>query len=189
MAPVELILQVQPQLVEAEGLAVDEGAIAIADITESHWQQWFQAWLDQLQPQFTAAIAAASGYEVTLRLTDDAEIQTLNASYRDRNQPTDVLAFAALEVDCPQPAEWDEPLYLGDIVISVDTANRQAQQHGHSLGDELAWLAAHGCLHLLGWDHPDEASLQRMLEQQVLLLNQVGRAVNFPLAIADPVEA
>ncbi len=181
MPPIELVLQVHPDL--AAGHVQTGEDAGIAEITESQWQQWFQAWLDQLQPQLIEAIAAASGYELTLRLTDDAEIQTLNANYRDRDQPTDVLAFAALEVECPQPEEWDEPLYLGDIVISVDTANRQAQQQGHSLRHELAWLAAHGCLHLLGWDHPDEASLERMLDQQVLLLNQVGIAINCPVML------
>ncbi|AUB37577.1 ybeY, putative rRNA maturation factor [Nostoc flagelliforme CCNUN1] len=65
-------------------------------------------------------------------------------------------------------------LYLGDIIVSVDTAQRQAQQQEHSLPTELAWLASHGLLHLLGWDHPDEESLGRMLKQQVRLLNAVG---------------
>ena len=66
-----------------------------------------------------------------------------------------------------------EPLYLGDIVISLETAAQQSQQQGHSLTVELAWLAAHGLLHLLGWDHPDAASLALMLEQQKILLTKV----------------
>ncbi len=67
-----------------------------------------------------------------------------------------------------------EELYLGDIVVSVNTAQRQAQQQKHSLLTELAWLAAHGLLHLLGWDHPDEESLIQMLKQQVILLETIG---------------
>jgi probable rRNA maturation factor len=63
-----------------------------------------------------------------------------------------------------------EPLELGDIVISVETAARQAPEHGHSLERELLFLASHGLLHLLGWDHPDEASLAAMLAQQEQLL-------------------
>ena len=137
-------------------------------ITEATWKSWFQAWF-ALCPN----IPPADAYELSLRLTDDAEIQTLNAQYRGKDQPTDVLAFAALEVAVPQPVEL-EPLYLGDIVISVDTAWRQAQQQGHSLATELAWLAAHGWLHLLGWDHPDEDSLINMLSQQETLLASVG---------------
>jgi probable rRNA maturation factor len=126
-----------------------------------------------LQPE----LPPASAYELSLRLTDDTEIQTLNAQYRQKNQPTDVLAFAALEVDSPQlPSHLQlaMPLYLGDLVISVDTAYRQAQQQGHSLKTELAWLASHGLLHLLGWDHPDDESLMEMLARQKTLLQIVN---------------
>jgi probable rRNA maturation factor len=142
-------------------------------IPSETWQSWFQQWLQSLQSE----VPKADAYELSLRLTDDAEIQTFNAQYRHKDQPTDVLAFAALEVDCPPlPIELMEsqPLYLGDIVISIDTAQRQAQQQNHSLQIELAWLAAHGLLHLLGWDHPDEDTLIQMLNQQETLLQQIG---------------
>jgi probable rRNA maturation factor len=114
-------------------------------------------------------------YELTLRLTNDAEIQSFNSQYRQQNKPTDVLAFAALEAEMPifQP-EDPEPLYLGDIIISLETAAVQAQQNNHSLTIELAWLASHGLLHLLGWDHPDDVRLEEMLAQQANLLKQVG---------------
>jgi probable rRNA maturation factor len=140
-------------------------------IDEESWGEWFRSWLEAL----ASDIPPAEAYELTLLLTDDAEIHGLNAQYRCKDRPTDVLAFAALEVDFPVGAELEsEPLYLGDLVISVDTANRQAQQQGHSLKTELVWLAAHGFLHLLGWDHPDESSLEQMLRQQERLLNLVG---------------
>jgi probable rRNA maturation factor len=142
-------------------------------ISTASWENWFEQWLETMQPE----ISPDHAYELTLRLTDDREVQSLNEQYRHKNQPTDVLAFAALEVDSPQlPAEMQlsEPVYLGDIVISVDTAYRQAQQQGHSLETELAWLATHGLLHLLGWDHPDEESLRAMLNQQSNLLRVVN---------------
>jgi probable rRNA maturation factor len=60
------------------------------------------------------------------------------------------------------------------MIVSVEMARDQAQQQGHSETVELAWLAAHGLLHLLGWDHPDEASLEAMWDKQVSLLEQVG---------------
>lgn len=140
------------------------------------WESWFYRWLEILHSD----IPQAQIYELSLRLTDDEEIQELNAQYRHQNQPTDVLAFAALEVDCPQPPDLlaSLPLYLGDIVISVDTAKRQAQQQGHRLQIELAWLAAHGLLHLLGWDHPDDPSLMRMLDRQAILLQTIGLVIN-----------
>lgn len=145
-------------------------------ITAATWGSWFHRWLESLQSNLPPAI----NYELSLRLTNDAEMQTLNAQYRHQDKPTDVLAFAALEVDCPQPVEMELhlPLYFGDIVISVDTAQRQAEQQGHTLQTELAWLAAHGLLHLIGWDHPDEDSLIRMLNQQASLLKIIGLTVN-----------
>ncbi len=147
-----------------------------SSIAATTWETWFERWLEILQPDNPLAPT----YELSLRLTNDAEIQVLNAQYRHQNKPTDVLAFAALEVECPQPVEMRSllPLYLGDIVISVDTAQRQAQQQSHNLSTELAWLAAHGLLHLLGWDHPDEDSLSQMLNQQTFLLQKIGLEIN-----------
>lgn len=145
-------------------------------ITTKTWENWFERWLEILHSH----IPAVPTCELTLRLTDDAEIQTLNAQYRHQDKPTDVLAFATLEADCPQSVEMRLllPLYLGDIVISVDTAQRQAQQQEHTLQTELAWLATHGLLHLLGWDHPDDPSLTRMLNQQAILLEAIDITIN-----------
>lgn len=134
------------------------------------WKYWFETWLESLKE----TLPVANGYEVSLRLTSDREIQVLNSQYRQKNQPTDVLAFAALEVSIPIPIEFDEPVYLGDIIISLDTAMKQALTHHHSLESELAWLASHGLLHLIGWDHPDEASLTKMLKKQQDLLKLVS---------------
>ena len=139
------------------------------------WEIWFQQWIEMIQPiEDGQPLHPQEQYELSLRLTDDREIQSLNQNYRFKDQPTDVLAFASLEVDYPQFDDLDtEPLYLGDIVISVETAERQAHPH-HNLRTELAWLAAHGLLHLLGWDHPDDESLLRMLDRQQVLLSAVG---------------
>lgn len=148
-----------------------------SEIITVTWQQWIQIWLEALH----SVIAISETYELSLRLTNDYEIQTFNNQYRHKNQPTDVLAFAALEVEVPQLSEktsTDEPLYLGDIIISVETARKQARQNHHSITVELAWLVAHGLLHLLGWDHPDEESLQQMLAQQETLLKLVGLQPN-----------
>ena len=140
------------------------------------WENWFQVWLEILNDY----LPTAPSYEVSLRLTTDMEIQTLNSQYREQDKPTDVLAFASLEANLPQSEEMlmSMPLYLGDIIVSVDTAQRQAQQQEHSLSTELAWLTAHGLLHLLGWDHPDEQSLMEMLQQQVILLEKIGMIIN-----------
>lgn len=155
-------------------------------ISPQTWQDWVNNWLELLREDLLLSnptIAIAAHYEMGLRLTDDAEIQQLNAQYRHKNQPTDVLAFATLEDETPRSPEADDDLvlYLGDIVVSVDTAIRQARQQKHSLADELAWLVAHGFLHLLGWDHPDDESLQEMLEQQVRLLSSSGINIDINL--------
>lgn len=144
-------------------------------VPRDRWQQWFLAWLEQLEPQGSPIGA----YELSLTLTDDATVQQLNANYRHQDRPTDVLSFAALEFQSPPIPEIlaTEPLYLGDIIISVDTAAKQASDRGHSLQYELAWLATHGLLHLLGWDHPDDESLMKMLDKQTQLLTEVGQAI------------
>jgi probable rRNA maturation factor len=140
-------------------------------ISTETWQQWFEKWLMVLEPD----ISPIQAYALTLRLTNDAEIRSLNALYRQQDRPTDVLAFAALEAPSTPTYSWcAHPVELGDIVISVDTALRQAQAGDRSLSQELAWLASHGLLHLLGWDHPDSDSLDLMLTQQSQLLVAIG---------------
>lgn len=163
-------------LAEADRPSSATSAAAIASITDEQWESWFQQWLEVLQPD----LSPIQAYELSLRFTGDREIQTLNAQYRHQDKPTDVLAFAALETNSPQMPELQSslPLYLGDIVISVDTAQKQAEAQKHSLKTELAWLASHGLLHLLGWDHPDEATLIQMLTQQKALLNTVGLSIS-----------
>ncbi|MBD2577889.1 rRNA maturation RNase YbeY [Oscillatoria sp. FACHB-1406] len=158
-APLEIAVNIQDAFFENEPQS--------SPISLETWEQWFQGWIEAR----VADLPPAPSYELTLRLTNDAEIQSLNAQYRGKDQPTDVLAFAALEVDFPTAEELEfEPLYLGDLVISVETAKRQASEYNRTLRMELAWLAAHGFLHLLGWDHPEDDSLQRMLEEQERLL-------------------
>ena len=141
----------------------------LASLKAIPWQNWFQTWLEALASQ----IQISDSYELSLRLNSDREIQVLNFQYRQQNKPTDVLAFAALETEIVKPENTEEPLYLGDIVISLDTAAHQASDRGHSLVTEVAWLASHGFLHLLGWDHPDEIKLQKMLSQQANLLKLI----------------
>ncbi len=142
----------------------------IAKISEQPWNSWFQQWLACLQPN----ISPIQSYELSLLFTDDAEIQSLNASYRDLDHPTDVLAFATLDQPDLPIAIWSEmPIELGDIVISIETAALQAVEQQHGLFLELAWLATHGLLHLLGWDHPNEEQLNLMLAQQQHLVDLI----------------
>ncbi|MFQ3617289.1 MAG: rRNA maturation RNase YbeY [Cyanobacteriota bacterium] len=164
------------QVISVEVDVQEEGAIA-SPIAQDTWADWFQTWLTVLAPN----LSPIGAYELSLRLTTDAEIHQLNAQYRQVDRPTDVLSFSAMESGITLPASLlaEEPFPLGDIIISLDTATTQAQQHHHTLTEELAWLATHGLLHLLGWDHPDEAQLQKMLQQQVNLLQTVALEVQY----------
>jgi probable rRNA maturation factor len=107
--------------------------------------------------------------EVGLRLTDDATIHALNRDYRKKNRPTDVLAFALREGE----GGALHPHMLGDLVISVDTARRQARRRG--LPGEILFLAAHGLCHLLGYDHRTDREEAAMNARMAALLAEAGR--------------
>jgi len=143
----------------------------IAGLSEQQWQTWFGQWLRLLNP----GLSPIQTYELSLLLTTDEQIQSFNATYRNQDSPTDVLAFALLEQEgFVTPAGTEQPTNLGDIIVSLETAARQAMERGHELKVELAWLASHGLLHLLGWDHPTAERLNQMLTQQVQLMNVIG---------------
>jgi probable rRNA maturation factor len=107
--------------------------------------------------------------EVALRLTDDPTIHALNRDYRKKNRPTDVLAFALRE----GTGGALHPHLLGDLVISVDTARRQARRRG--LPGELLFLAAHGLCHLLGYDHRNDSEESEMNGRMAALLAEAAR--------------
>jgi probable rRNA maturation factor len=110
--------------------------------------------------------------ETSLILVNDAYIRELNREYRGFDQPTDVLSFAMQEGDDgPEiPFSADFPELLGDIYISVERAVEQAESYGHSLERELCYLAVHGLLHLLGFDHqgPDDTRAMREEEEAIM---------------------
>jgi|LSQX01.2.fsa_nt_gb probable rRNA maturation factor len=112
--------------------------------------------------------------EVSLLLTDDEGIQRLNKKYRDIDAPTDVLAFSQIEKLNNLPALNSKGEFLlGDIVISVETAQRQATELGHSLLYELTLLSIHGFLHLLGFDHDYEKKNDKMKSLEKEIINSV----------------
>lgn len=220
----EAATDVAPELLAAAGAWADPLAGA------EPWHALFTDWLNALAAELPPALRSPA-YSLGLSLVGDAEIAALNADWRQKEGPTDVLAFAAQDADLdgtvpmPLPPQEEEekegdnqdiddeededendeedevededdedendendeddenqqnhdtgdgcePLELGDIVISLDTAARQASDHSQSLVQELQFLASHGLLHLLGWDHPDAASLEAMLQRQDKLLRR-----------------
>jgi probable rRNA maturation factor len=96
--------------------------------------------------------------EISFVLTDDKRIHQLNKIYRDKDRPTDVLAFAMREGDFAELAGAS----LGDVIVSVETAEKQARERRVAVLEEVTMLLAHGLLHLLGWDHETAAKDRRM---------------------------
>jgi len=134
--------------------------------------------LASIERAVAAALAAESrggGCAVDVRVTDDAAIRELNRAHRGIDAPTDVLSFplqlpagdAALTPFVLPPGEL---VHLGDVVLSWPRAVAQAAEYGHSVARESAYLAVHGVLHLLGYDHerPADARVMRAREEAIL---------------------
>jgi len=99
-----------------------------------------------------------SDWELSVMLSNDAIIHELNREHRNKDRPTDVLSFPQYDPFPPSPQQAlpTEERLLGDIVISLDTAQKQARQRRHELLDEVTFLLAHGLLHLIGYDHQND---------------------------------
>ena len=110
--------------------------------------------------------------EVDITIVDDEEIHMLNRDYRNVDRPTDVLSFALDEESEEEPELLGGPEehLLGDIIISAETASRQAEEFGHGLEREIVYLAVHGLLHLLGYDHmtDEDKAVMRAKEEEAL---------------------
>jgi probable rRNA maturation factor len=111
--------------------------------------------------------------ELSIVLTGDTQIQKLNRIYRKKNRPTDVLSFSQEEGEMGEHAGR----LLGDVVVSIPTARKQAEDRGRDLVSELTMLLAHGLLHLLGWDHQTEAEDRRMRRETDRLCAAADAAV------------
>jgi len=111
--------------------------------------------------------------ELSLVLADDATVQELNARWRGKDAPTNVLAFASEE-----PPAKGKPVLLGDVVLAYETVAREAREQGKRLADHLRHLVIHGVLHLLGYDHIKPAPARRMEALETRILASLG--------VADP---
>ena len=122
------------------------------------------------------------GSEVSITFVTNEAIHEINREYRDKDQPTDVISFALEEMGEGEVAIIGEgiPRVLGDIIISTDRTREQAEQFGHTFERELGFLAIHGFLHLLGYDHMNEEDEKVMFGKQdeILLSFGLGRDTN-----------
>ncbi len=114
-------------------------------------------------------------FHISLHLVDDAAIQVLNRDHRGKDAPTDVLSFPLIgqaETEFVLPP--GEPIALGDVVVSSERARAQAAEYGHSPEREIAYLVAHGILHVLGHDHEREDERRVMREREEEALSALG---------------
>lgn len=116
-------------------------------------------------------------YELSITFTTDEEIQIINREYRGIDRPTDVISFA-LEEESEGEIAFERvegmPILLGDLIISLDTMRRQAAEYNHEEKRELGFLALHGFLHLLGYDHMTEEDEKEMFGRQDEILQAFG---------------
>ena len=117
--------------------------------------------------------------ELSVRLTSDEEVQALNAQWRGKDKPTNVLSFPQMEADQLGAIDDDGPeLMLGDLVLAHGTCAREAVEKAIPLHDHASHLVVHGTLHLLGYDHGDDGQAEDMEDREVRALARLG--------IADP---
>lgn len=119
-----------------------------------------------------AELPAQAETGLSILLTDDAEMRKLNAGWRAKDKPTNVLSFpaeAAVDPDAP-------PAYLGDIALGLSTCKREAAEHGKTLADHVTHLTVHGVLHLIGYDHMSDAEAGAMEPREIEILGGLGIA-------------
>ncbi len=138
------------------------------------WSNTFRSWMNTVRshPQIKCPgiFKESHLFSMGLNFTDDSSIAKLNDKWRQKNEATDVLSFPAIDQNIIFPST--KFLELGDIIVSVETAFKQARSNDHSILTELRWLASHGFLHLLGWDHPTSIRLDKMLSDQEILIKE-----------------
>lgn len=116
------------------------------------------------------------GSELSVTFVSNERIQEINREYRDKDRPTDVISFALEEMGEGELeiVGADIPRVLGDIIISIPKAREQAEEYNHSFMRELGFLAVHGLLHLLGYDHMNEQDEKQMFDRQKEILDGYG---------------
>lgn len=159
----------------------------VAIEADSEWDSSTR-WAPLVRNAAEAAVAASAfpelascdrHVELSVRLTDDEEVKALNARWRGKDKPTNVLSFPQLdreEIEAADPAGPE--LMLGDVVLARGVCQREAQEKAIPIEDHAAHLIVHGTLHLLGYDHEDDESAAEMESREVRALARLG--------IADP---
>ena len=139
-----------------------------------------EAFVVQVVEEVIAYEQCEEEFEVSISFVNNQEMRKLNKEYRNIGKETDVLSFPLVEFieeelnTEDEDAEYiEEEIALGDIVISMEKAAEQSEEYGHSFKRELAFLLVHGMLHLLGYDHDEEASEGEMFDKQEEILKNM----------------
>ena len=112
--------------------------------------------------------------EVSVTIVDNEEIRKINNKFRNIDRATDVLSFPLIDFDNESLPDDGSKIYLGDIIISIESAKEQAKEYGHSIDREIGFLTAHSMLHLLGYDHMVPEEEKEMFAKQEEILNNLG---------------
>lgn len=144
-------------LIEADGWAALPEAATLAD-------RAVRAALSE-----AAEMEPGETFEMSVTLTDDARIQTLNRDWRGKDKPTNVLSFPAADV--PDDVT---PVPLGDVIVALETVQAEAKDEDKRLADHFVHLVVHGTLHLLGFDHEDEDEAEEMEDTERRILQGLG---------------
>jgi probable rRNA maturation factor len=163
-------------------LCYDEMHMEINILFDGGFEDCLDAgWLEGIADSALVAQCIGEDVEMGLMIASQQRVQELNKTYRGKDKPTDVLAFALLpEPDIEQGLSFTAPpdgvKHLGEVIISYPQAVQQAAEHGHSVKREVAILIIHGVLHLLGYDHikSDEAALMSNREAEILKMVEAG---------------
>ena len=140
----------------------------------SFWEKVFLSWinifLEKYDYEFTKFFYEKKSFSLGLQIISNQEIAYMNKKWMKKNGPTDVLSFPIISPKCINDFAQIE---LGDIFISLEMAIRQSSEYKQSLHREMLWLASHGFLHLLGWEHNNDIELDDMLNFQEYLISRL----------------
>ncbi len=143
------------------------------------WEEVFLYWikiiLDSKDTSFPNFIFDKKSFSLSLQIINDNEISSINQKWMNKSGPTDVLSFPIISnEDAAKDLNFIE---LGDLFISLETALEQSLKFNHTIKREMLWLASHGFLHLLGWEHNDDNELDNMLNFQEYLISKLDSKI------------
>ena len=173
-------------------METDGSSTVALTVANAAWQDAFDALEALVERIVRVALYEAAttrwlqAGEVSLLLTDDAEIRTLNATYRERDRATNVLSFPGLDLIDGKTSKPPPPgmAALGDVVISFERMAEEAEAEQKGQADHFAHLLVHGTLHLLGFDHTDDARARVMEDLEAVILKSLGFSAPYA-AFAD----